>query len=169
MAGIAKKSSNICEVCQQPFHKISLAKHMLKHSQEKQFKCQVCGKAFFLVYYLNSHMIKHVESELFKCDICEKSFILKKQLNAHKKIHSKRKSYTCKLCPKTSNFPIHKNHVLQHTSEIYIECSVCVKKFKNSNQLRTHMKNIHEKTETSFSCTECPKHFKYQKSVPLHH
>ena len=126
MTGLDKKSSNICEVCQQALHKTSLAKHLQKHSQEKQFKCQVCGEAFYLVYYLNSHMIKHVESELFKCDFCEKSFILKKQLNAHRKIHSIRKSYTCKLCPKTSKFPIHRNHVLQHTSEIDIECSVCV-------------------------------------------
>ena len=82
------KSSHVCEVCQQPFHKTSLANHMLKHSQEKQFKCHVCGKAFFLVQYLNSHMIKHVESAQFKCDVCEKSFNLKRQLNAHKKIHS---------------------------------------------------------------------------------
>ena len=106
MAGIGKKRSHFCEVCQQPFQKMSLAKHLMKHSQEKQFKCQVCEKAFVLEEYLKSHMVVHVESELFKCDICEKSFILKKQLNAHKKIHSMRKSYDCNLCPKTSNFPI---------------------------------------------------------------
>ena len=42
-----------------------------------------------------------------------------------------------------------------------------MKNFKNSNRLRVHMRNIHQKTE-SFSCTQCPKRFNNKKSTPLH-
>ncbi|XP_009636428.1 fez family zinc finger protein 1 [Egretta garzetta] len=48
--------------------------HKLTHSGEKQFKCNICNKAFHQVYNLTFHMHTHNDKKPFPCPTCGKGF-----------------------------------------------------------------------------------------------
>uniref|UniRef100_A0A8C2JYD7 FEZ family zinc finger 1 n=1 Tax=Cyprinus carpio TaxID=7962 RepID=A0A8C2JYD7_CYPCA len=62
--------------------------HKLTHSGEKQFKCNICNKAFHQVYNLTLHMLTHNDKKPFTCPTCGKGFCRNFDLKiAFRKLH----------------------------------------------------------------------------------
>ncbi|KFP15376.1 Fez family zinc finger protein 1, partial [Egretta garzetta] len=57
--------------------------HKLTHSGEKQFKCNICNKAFHQVYNLTFHMHTHNDKKPFPCPTCGKGFCRNFDLKKH--------------------------------------------------------------------------------------
>lgn len=47
------------------------------HSEEKPFKCEVCGRKYRQKWHLNRHVKVHSKELPFECEYCHKCFRLK--------------------------------------------------------------------------------------------
>lgn len=63
--------------------------HMKIHSDhEEPFKCEVCGKVYKSLFYLEGHQRMHEGIKPYKCSICDKSFVMSSQLRRHENTHA---------------------------------------------------------------------------------
>ena len=74
------------EGCDLKFHrKSTMVNHfMLKHSNEKPHKCEVCEEAFAVPSKLRTHKEKVHEGKKHPCEICAKVYSCPKRLKGHK-------------------------------------------------------------------------------------
>uniref|UniRef100_A0A182RLV2 C2H2-type domain-containing protein n=1 Tax=Anopheles funestus TaxID=62324 RepID=A0A182RLV2_ANOFN len=80
----------------------------------------------------------HLRKRDFKCDICGKAFLEKNNLKGHMRIHNGDRKYACSLCSKTFLFAgTLRCHVLTHTQESSTNvrsvesCSCCARHLTN--------------------------------------
>lgn len=59
---------------------------LLHHSKERPYKCDVCGKGFITIYFLNAHAKVHSGEKPFNCHICGKAFPKLYSMQRHKKL-----------------------------------------------------------------------------------
>ena len=71
-------------------------------TQEKPYKCDVCGKRFSVKDILTTHMRTHTGEKPYKCDVCGKWFSVKDTLTTHMRTHTGEKPYKCDVCGKGS-------------------------------------------------------------------
>ncbi|XP_042364355.1 zinc finger protein 16-like isoform X2 [Plectropomus leopardus] len=74
--------------CDKYFRSTSeVKKHVLMHhSTERPYKCDVCGKGFVKMCYLNAHAKIHSGEKPFVCHICGKAFLKHYGMQRHKKL-----------------------------------------------------------------------------------
>nr|CAD7603798.1 unnamed protein product [Timema genevievae] len=72
--------------------------HGLFQNQQKQYKCEECGKGFVTRSKLNRHGFRHTGQKPHKCDVCGKYFGDVGNLRQHLVIHSGIKPYKCEVC-----------------------------------------------------------------------
>jgi KRAB domain-containing zinc finger protein len=51
-----------------------LQKHLKTHTDDKTYKCDVCGKGFSKNCNLQTHIRIHIGDKPYKCDVCGKGF-----------------------------------------------------------------------------------------------
>lgn len=59
---------------------------LLHHSTERPYKCDVCGKGFIKICFLNAHARIHSGEKPFNCHICGKAFLKLYSMQRHKKL-----------------------------------------------------------------------------------
>lgn len=81
-----------CSYCPRSFvYQSSMMRHVREtHLQERTAICTVCGWKSITQYDLQMHMMKHSNERNFKCPACEKAFKTKKTMRQHyNNIHQK--------------------------------------------------------------------------------
>lgn len=74
--------------CEKVFRSNSEVKRhiLLHHSTERPYKCDVCGKGFIKICFLNAHAKIHSGEKPFNCHICGKAFPKLYSMQRHKKL-----------------------------------------------------------------------------------
>lgn len=90
-----------CEVCQRVLSsKEHLRRHMLTHTDVRNWVCSTCGKCFLSKTYLTEHSRIHLGIRPYKCEICEKAFTQRGSLTIHKRSHTGERPFRCEFCCK---------------------------------------------------------------------
>lgn len=102
--GVVRKPSfeRKCDICAKVFHHSgNFRKHMILHSGERPFKCEICGRTFVLAQHLKSHMkLVHSDEKSFQCFQCGKLFNHSGNYKKHMKVHSGERPFKCEICGK---------------------------------------------------------------------
>ena len=140
-----------CNICGWVFKKSSwrrsLKEHMLlKHSNERPFKCGVCSCTFKLKQTLKRHEMLHANVRRFLCQYCAENFPRKVALMSHMYKHHADKldsdpssrPFSCRFCSeKFYRYSEVCRHVqAQHQSAL---CERCGRRCSCSTQLQNHV------------------------------
>ncbi|XP_066956539.1 zinc finger protein 3 homolog [Macrobrachium rosenbergii] len=176
--------ANICSYCGfTTTFKNKLDRHVVKHTKEKAFICDMCGKQYSQKQNLRDHisryhseedsssrypyscehckrmyrnennLTKHLESQGGKCDICGEVLPCSGVLFRHKKNHA---SCSCEYCDKVfqSKSALQIHVNIKHKDK-GLQCSMCPKKFLFPSYLKLHFANAHSQSTPQFKCQEC--------------
>ncbi|ERE92430.1 MDS1 and EVI1 complex locus protein EVI1-like protein [Cricetulus griseus] len=106
--------------------------------------CKECDRVFPDLQSLEKHMLSHTEEREYKCDQCPKAFNWKSNLIRHQMSHDSGKHYECENCAKVFTDPSNlQRHIRsQHVGARAHACPECGKTFATSSGLKQH-KHIH--------------------------
>ncbi|KAH1003733.1 hypothetical protein HUJ04_003603 [Dendroctonus ponderosae] len=161
-----------CPYCDKCFPQLCKIKnHLIIHSSERPWKCQVCNKTFKHKRGLDYHeQTVHGESENFPCDICGKIFGNRRNCVVHRNRHSQAYTLKCEECDKRfSRSCSLKKHMIVHSDARPLKCSVCDKSFKHQRVLDYHFKTLHnEGNQEKYPCDICGKLFSNKRNCEIH-
>lgn len=89
-----------------------LEQHLLGHTMERRFVCDICGAGLKRKDHLTRHKQSHNPERPYVCTVCLKAFKRKEQLTLHFVIHSGEKRHVCTECGKGF---YRKDHLRKHT------------------------------------------------------
>uniref|UniRef100_A0A8D2LLL2 MDS1 and EVI1 complex locus n=2 Tax=Varanus komodoensis TaxID=61221 RepID=A0A8D2LLL2_VARKO len=76
------------------------------HEVQDIQECKECDQVFSDIQSLEKHMLSHTEEREYKCDQCPKAFNWKSNLIRHQMSHDSGKHYECENCAKVHNHSI---------------------------------------------------------------
>ncbi|XP_070609686.1 histone-lysine N-methyltransferase MECOM isoform X3 [Erythrolamprus reginae] len=160
-----------CKECDQVFSDMqSLEKHMLSHTEEREYKCDQCPKAFNWKSNLIRHQMSHDSGKHYECENCAKQvFTDPSNLQRHiRSQHVGARAHACPECGKTfatsSGLKQHK-HI--HSSVKPFICEVCHKSYTQFSNLCRH-KRMHADCRTQIKCKDCGQMFSTTSSLNKH-
>ncbi|XP_068137069.1 histone-lysine N-methyltransferase MECOM isoform X2 [Hyperolius riggenbachi] len=162
--------SHECKECDQAFPDIqSLDKHLLSHTEEREYKCDQCPKAFNWKSNLIRHQMSHDTGKHYECENCSKVFTDPSNLQRHiRSQHVGARAHACSECGKTfatsSGLKQHK-HI--HSSVKPFVCEVCHKSYTQFSNLCRH-KRMHADCRTQIKCKDCGQMFSTTSSLNKH-
>lgn len=130
------------------------------------YSCPHCSfKTPILSRLKNTHMRIHSDEKDFKCDYCTKAFKNARQMKNHRRIHTRSTIpltiSQCKYCGQSFSSAKHlKEHYFTHSEAIEnqrqpfaLQCDICSEQFSSKHALRIHhLNHFHEKR---FNCGNC--------------
>lgn len=132
--------------------------------------CHVCGKALKSAGALSRHIqTLHEGRRDFKCDLCPKAFTAKDVLNNHRKSHFDERPFVCEQCGRGfKNVALLRMHTkYTHTKDFTTyPCTTCQKEFRTKSSLSYHMM-IHT-GDVRFTCHVCNKGFIFEHALKRH-
>ncbi|XP_059082286.1 zinc finger protein 70-like isoform X2 [Tigriopus californicus] len=171
---IPKKEGKLedCKVCGKSYPTTYLySRHMLSHSDQKNFKCHVCEKDFKSTQDLKIHIKVHgtfEEKYTHCCELCGKRFTQRSNLDSHLRVHSGYKPYNCDFCEKTfSQKGNMEEHRRTHTGEKPFVCELCGSPFARRSELQLHLRCVHT-GDRPYQCAFCPKNFQRRDLLRKH-
>ncbi|XP_053314481.1 histone-lysine N-methyltransferase MECOM isoform X1 [Spea bombifrons] len=160
-----------CKECDQVFPDMqSLDKHLLSHTEEREYKCDQCPKAFNWKSNLIRHQMSHDTGKHYECENCSKQvFTDPSNLQRHiRSQHVGARAHACSECGKTfatsSGLKQHK-HI--HSSVKPFVCEVCHKSYTQFSNLCRH-KRMHADCRTQIKCKDCGQMFSTTSSLNKH-
>lgn len=132
-----------CDYCSKQYsHKGSLRVHIqFEHGNWKCHICYCCGKKLNSLSKLKEHIVTHTQEKKFNCEICNGNFVTKKSLEYHTRIHTGVKPYKCPHCNKSFLSASRRStHIKYKHMPAKEECEICNKKFKMKISLMRHKK-----------------------------
>ena len=160
-----------CEECGRLFYSPFNLKQHIKQIhmavvKMDQYICQVCGKILKTKHGMDLHVVGCTDKGQFKCDFCGKHYVTKSGMEkhitwAHRKemLSSEKYSKQVKLCKYCGQSFLCRGllmeHEKTHSKERNYKCDICGKTFKSHNNVLTHKRNVHVKTENLFRCDIC--------------
>ncbi|XP_068962969.1 LOW QUALITY PROTEIN: zinc finger protein 75A-like [Petaurus breviceps papuanus] len=140
-----------CHICGKSFKVSSdLIKHQRVHTEERPYKCQECDKRFRWSSDLNKHLMTHRGIKPHRCSWCGKSFSKNTNLLTHQRTHTGEKPFKCHECGKRFSQNSHLiMHQTTHTGEQPYKCSMCGRNFSRRSSLLRHQKLHREKENVS--------------------
>uniref|UniRef100_A0AAG5D2Y0 C2H2-type domain-containing protein n=1 Tax=Anopheles atroparvus TaxID=41427 RepID=A0AAG5D2Y0_ANOAO len=185
-----------CLYCVEMFSsKADLDRHI---SECIGYRCDGCGKGFFLVSLLKEHTCSssreqkvHIVSRLIGshqkhkphtplfCPVCNEEFASNASLAQHFEREHPTKLITlhrCDLCPqKFTSLVAAREHRIAHKKEQAVkngkanECSICLKSFKFNQELLLHLEKAHvDIAVTLHQCTKCNRKFTTEAKLQKH-
>ncbi|XP_045771893.1 zinc finger protein 723-like [Maniola jurtina] len=137
-----------CDMCDKDFkHNIALLSHKRQvHDKEKTHMCQVCSKRFFKKYHLQVHLRSHTKEKPYSCPECNKCFSSTTILRNHRLIHSDTRDFRCELCDMAFKKPGYlRIHMISHTKEKRYACAYCAVAFGRSDHRKRHERTAHQR------------------------
>jgi KRAB domain-containing zinc finger protein len=162
-----------CPTCTQTFRsKVQLKDHLKTHP----LSCRVCGKVQPDKSKMERHMLVHTQIKEFRCTYCERTFTHNCNRKTHERLHTGEKPYCCSLCSfssaQMSNMRSHMRFRHKHampdlydlspTSDVSV-CKLCDQVFSCNITLKLHMDK-----HPSIPCNLCSKKFKDQGHLTRH-
>lgn len=169
-----------CDICSYTCkYKSRFTGHMVTHSNERPFACDVegCTAAFKNSSDVSRHKRQvHSEERPIACDIegCSHTCKSISTLKHHKRYtHSDERPVACDIegcsftCKANSDLTIHKRYV--HSEERPIACDVegCSHTCKSNSDLCNHKRHVHSE-ERPFACEFCPAASKTSSNLYTH-
>ena len=163
-----------CTLCEKSYkHRDDLKVHLLWHSGQRPYECNVCLKKFYSRKILRRHCsyvhdkVKRYQVQRFQCNICDKRFTNSTSLKRHMYIHSAEKPFKCSLCPKGyTNKALLNQHLVSHSEQKGFPCHVCKRVFNWKYDLKKHSW-LHT-TERPYRCSVCKKGFVQRHFLTKH-
>ncbi|XP_070552764.1 uncharacterized protein [Ptychodera flava] len=145
--GSEDKETVKCKLCGKEYSsksQMSFKQHMMKHNNEKPFKCRFCSKGFVSTNFLLAHERIHTGEKPYKCQICKLAFAKDAQLISHVRTHTGEKPYKCKQCSYASTWNIQlRQHVKAHGAATEVSCMTCDISFISEKALKIHYRKHH--------------------------
>ncbi|KAI7794491.1 hypothetical protein IRJ41_015284 [Triplophysa rosa] len=131
-----------------------MERHILTHTGERPFECELCHKRFSRRDKLNLHSRMHTGEKPHKCKYCSYAAAETSSLKKHLRIHYDERPFKCQICPYASrNSSQLTVHLRSHTGDAPFQCSQCDAKFKISSDLKRHSR-VHS-GEKPYKCDLC--------------
>ncbi|XP_041700471.1 zinc finger protein 91-like [Coregonus clupeaformis] len=178
---IRVKTLNICSFCEKVLpNRAALSRHLQRHTGEKPYHCEECGKDYGSKTTLKIHnmQVHHKGTKDFICNECDQQFTHLTYLKRHMYSHTdkEKRPHLCNVCGKHFIQKSHLDrHKMIHTGEKPFSCEHCTMAFNRPEYLRMHLKlhvsgnegpNMAEQEKTM--CTECNKSFVNPKYLKIH-
>ncbi|XP_053694404.1 zinc finger protein 729-like [Sabethes cyaneus] len=155
----SKKIEVSCDICGRQCQSEAILKLHKKrfHKSRKQPEgtvCSICGQVYSNIY---NHMITHSDERPFKCDLCPMGFRYKSQLNNHRAVHTKERAFLCRF-EGCDNRYAHSADRFRHERQVHMKimphsCSICSKSFGRDRDLRLHQR-LHTGRKL-YPCNKC--------------
>lgn len=164
-----------CEICGKIMLKSSVGSHLrTKHSPDKPFECEKCGRTYKTRGSLKFHQDNHRNrTKSWICEKCGSSFFDGKSLRAHlRRLHgNSSKKHFCSICGKsfrTNNDMKYHREIVHMTLEKRFKCKICCLPFKGVQGLRRHEAKHRNDEIFSYKCSFCEVKFSEELSWKRH-
>ena len=130
--------------------------HVKIHSEERNFKCTECGKAFKNTKQLKNHRRIHNDVVVIqKCNLCDTLFYSQRHLRNHiRSKHEQMEAFKCEICDgQFSSVKARRTHYLNHMKATKFKCEHCAYTSNDNNAYRRH--RMTHNSEGAYKCRFC--------------